>query len=72
VPALLIDRENFFNKKALQAEKTQFNLMPGKSYFESQKLSQPMSVVPNRIPLALRKALAGKKCPLALGLVPLL
>jgi hypothetical protein len=33
------------------------------TYFESQKLSHPMSLVPNRTPRALEKALAGKKMP---------
>ncbi len=33
------------------------------TYFESQKLSHPMSLVPNRTPRALGKTLAGKKMP---------
>jgi len=33
------------------------------TYFESQKLSHPMSLVPNRTPWALGKTLAGKKMP---------
>jgi hypothetical protein len=31
------------------------------TYFESQKFIHPMSLVPNRTPLALGKALVGKK-----------
>jgi hypothetical protein len=42
--------------------------MPGKkcmayTYFESQKLSHPIILVPNRTPRGLGKALAGKKMP---------
>jgi hypothetical protein len=33
------------------------------TYFESQKLSHPMRLVPNRTPWALGKTLAGKKMP---------
>jgi hypothetical protein len=33
------------------------------TYFESQKLSHPMSLVPNRTSRALGKTLAGKKMP---------
>jgi hypothetical protein len=33
------------------------------TYFESQKFIHPMSLVPNRTPRALGKALAGKKMP---------
>ncbi len=33
------------------------------TYFESQKLGHPMSLVPNRTPRALGKTLVGKKMP---------
>jgi hypothetical protein len=68
VPNLFIERAKIFNKKALRAKKWQLNVMLAKkcivyTFFESQKLSHPIILVPNRTLWALEKALLGKKLP---------